>query len=269
MTLATAQAGIAAVLIVFAASELATIAARGGAGAGHLRLIGVAARRIAPALTSPDRLRSRAARAGLLERADDLYCLKAGAALAAALLTLPLVVLTGVRPGIVLIGVFAGAAFVLPDLLLEQRIARRRAQIAQELPAVVDLVAVSVGAGAPVASALEQVATRHGGTLGAELLSVQQAIAAGSPRSEALRALAQRCPHEGVAALVAAIDRSDRHGTQLTAALAAIAVDARRNRARAIHERASRAAPQIQLVIALGLVPATVLIVAAALVASY
>ena len=69
--------------------------------------------------------------------------------------------------------------------------------------------------------------------------------------------------------MVAAIGRADRHGASLGPALAAIATDAREHRARAIREHAAKAAPQIQLVIALGLVPATMLIVAAGLLANF
>ncbi|MCW3050467.1 MAG: hypothetical protein JWO74_4751, partial [Solirubrobacterales bacterium] len=45
----------------------------------------------------------------------------------------------------------------------------------------------------------------------------------------------------------------------------ALAADARARRARALQERAARAAPKIQLVVALLLVPAAMLVVGAAL----
>jgi tight adherence protein C len=71
-----------------------------------------------------------------------------------------------------------------------------------------------------------------------------------------------------VAALVAALRRAERHGAPLGGTLAAQAAEARAAHARRLHEQAARAAPKIQLVVALMLVPAAMLLVAAALVAS-
>lgn len=63
--------------------------------------------------------------------------------------------------------------------------------------------------------------------------------------------------------------RADRHGAPLTPALAALAADARAARARAVREQAAKAAPKIQLVVALLLVPAVMLLVGAALAAAF
>ncbi len=80
--------------------------------------------------------------------------------------------------------------------------------------------------------------------------------------------LAARCPLPELDALAAALRRADRHGAPLAPALRALAADARADRARAVRDRAARGAPKIQLVIALLLVPAILLLVAAALSAS-
>jgi tight adherence protein C len=92
--------------------------------------------------------------------------------------------------------------------------------------------------------------------------------ALGVPRADALKCLARRCPSDGVTALVAAIGRTERHGAPLGPALHALAADARAQRAQRLRDRAARAAPKIQLVVALLLVPATMLLVGAALVAA-
>jgi tight adherence protein C len=64
---------------------------------------------------------------------------------------------------------------------------------------------------------------------------------------------------------VAALQRAERHGAPLGPALAALAADARARRAQALRERAAKAAPKIQLVVALLLVPAVMLLLGAAL----
>ena len=80
-----------------------------------------------------------------------------------------------------------------------------------------------------------------------------------------LEELERRCPARGIPPLTAALRRADRHGAPLAPTLAAQAAEARARRAQAATEAAARAAPQIQLVVALLLVPAVMLLVAAAL----
>jgi tight adherence protein C len=91
-------------------------------------------------------------------------------------------------------------------------------------------------------------------------------MALGATRAEALGALLGRCPVDGVGALAAAIGRSDRHGAPLAPALEALAAEARAQQARELRDGAARAAPKIQLVVALVLVPAVMLLLAAVLV---
>jgi tight adherence protein C len=104
--------------------------------------------------------------------------------------------------------------------------------------------------------------------LATELAAAATIAALGVPRTHALDRLTRRCPSAGVTALAAAIRRTERHGAPLGPALSALAADARAQRAQHLRERAARAAPKIQLVVALLLVPATMLLVAAALAAA-
>ena len=62
------------------------------------------------------------------------------------------------------------------------------------------------------------------------------------------------------------LTRSRRHGAPLGRLLAAQATRARHAQRQRVREQAARAAPKIQLVVALLLVPAVMLLVAAALV---
>jgi tight adherence protein C len=77
-----------------------------------------------------------------------------------------------------------------------------------------------------------------------------------------------RLPLPEIRALVAALDRSRRHGAPVGGTLAAQAREARFALARRIREEAARAGPKIQLVVALLLVPSVLLLVAAALAAA-
>ena len=86
----------------------------------------------------------------------------------------------------------------------------------------------------------------------------------GEPAEAALDGLEARCP--GVGPLVGALRRAERHGAPLAAALAAQAAEARSRRAAQRSETAAKAAPKIQLVVTLLLVPAVLLLLAAALI---
>ena len=141
--------------------------------------------------------------------------------------------------------------------------------MALELPDLLDLLRVALGAGLSLERALAEVARRDRGLLAREWRTAAIEVELGVPRERALAGLAARCPCEGIVPLVRALERGARHGTPLADALAAQAVEARAAHARRLVERAARAAPQIQLVVAVLLVPSVLLLVAAALLASF
>ena len=198
----------------------------------------------------------------------EVMALKCGAAVAAFTAALPAAALLPGRLGPAAIAVAPAGAFVAPDAWLARGTRRRRVAMAAELPEVLDLLHVAVGAGLPALRALGEVGRRRGGPLATELRAAAARAALGVPYAQALDRLAHRCPLEGVAALVAAIGRSERHGAPLAPALHALAADARAERAQRVRERAARAAPKIQLVVALLLVPAVMLLVGACLSAA-
>jgi tight adherence protein C len=198
----------------------------------------------------------------------DVMALKWGAAAAAGLAALPLATVLPGRLGPVALVAAPAAAFLAPDAVIARRARRRAAAISAELADVLDLLHVAVEAGLPPLRALGEVGRRRSGVLPGELGAAAARAALGVPRIDALDRLTLRCPSDGVAALVAAVRRSERHGAPLGPALHALAADARAQRAQRLRERAARAAPKIQLVVALLLVPATMLLVAAALAAA-
>jgi tight adherence protein C len=246
--------------------EQSATGGRGGWG-GAIAALARLGRRVGAPLPAGDlAARIEAAGAPLGLSAPDVTALKAGTALAALLAALALGVALPGRLG--LLGLVAAPAggFLGPDLWLRRHARRRAEAMGAELADVLDLLRVAVEAGLAPVRALSDVGRRHGGQLAGELRAVAERVALGVPREEALQTLARRCPLPHVAALTAALARADRHGAPLAPALHALAADARADRARILQERAARAAPKIQLVVALLLVPSVMLLVAAALV---
>jgi tight adherence protein C len=191
--------------------------------------------------------------------------LKAGAAVAGALSSVLLAAGAPGRLGLALPPAGAAAGFLVLDAWLIVRARRRSHVIAIELPDVLDLLRVALEAGLSPTRALQEVGRRHRGVLAAELSRAAARTGVGVSRADALQQLSRRAPCEGVAALVTVLDRADRLGAPPAEALAALATDARQARGRARAEAAARAAPKIQLVVALLLVPSVMLLVAAAL----
>jgi tight adherence protein C len=274
MTLAVALAAVAGICAAAAIAELAT-APRAARSArprgGHLGGMTILLARIARrAGMRADRreLQARVAAAGspLGLTAADVVALEGAGALAGLLLALPLAAAVPGRLGIALLLCVPAAGFLAPDLALARRARARAARAGEELADVLDLLRVAVEAGLPVGRALAEVGRRCRGLLAAEIGAAALRMQLGATRPEALATLVARCPVDGVAALASAIERADRHGAPLAPALQALAAEARAERARRLRDDAARAAPKIQLVVALVLVPAVMLLVAAVLV---
>ena len=281
MSAALLLAVAAAVLAAAGVVELAgaVVGARGGSPDGRRRgrssrrrllvsrLAALGRRAGAPA-PPPDlahRLDAAGVRSGV--GAADVMAVKCGAAPLGLLLALPLGAALPGRLGPLVLVVAPLAAFLAPDLWLRRRARRRGERMADELADVAELLRVAVEAGLPPSRALAEVGRRHPGLLAAELRAAAARLALGVPYADVLDLLVRHCPADGVGTLAAALRRTERHGAPLGPALASVAADARARRARRIATRAARAAPKIQLVVALLLVPAVLLLVAAALLA--
>lgn len=262
--------------LAFASAALATcglvslLPAHGGGSRGVLALCVSLGRRLRPGVAAPRDLESRIAAAavpgGLGVR--EAMALKLGAAVLGAVCGLPFGAVLPGRLGIVAIAASPAAGFMAPDLWLARRARHRAAAIRRELPAMLDLLRVSVESGLSLGAALGQVGERTRGPLAREWRAVGRECALGVPLSASLAELVRRAPLPEVEALSSALARAARHGAPLAATLEAQARDARLARRRHIQEQAAKAAPKIQLVVALLLVPSVLLLVAAALAAA-
>jgi tight adherence protein C len=157
------------------------------------------------------------------------------------------------------------AAFAAPDFWLARLTKRRLAAAVLALPDMLDLLRVTVEAGMSPARAIGVVGSEFHGTLGSEWKRVAAEIDLGVARDEAFAGLCERLPADEIRSLIESLSRASRHGVPLGRALELQASTARERRRLQVRERAARAGPQIQLVVALMLVPAVLLIVTAGL----
>jgi tight adherence protein C len=235
-------------------------------GLGLLLLLASAGRRVRLAGAPRDlrgRIEAAGRPAGLGVR--EAMAAKVAAALLLGAVSLPLAALAPGRLGLLVVLAAPAAGFLAPDLWLARRAAERARRVRRDLPALLDILRVSVEAGGSLPEALRLVGERSGGPLAREWAAVGRQVALGVPLAEALAGMEERLPLPEIHSLVGSLERARRHGSPLADTLAAQARAARFALARRIRDDAARAGPKIQLVVALLLVPSVLLLVAAAL----
>ena len=261
-----------AVLLVFAAIwELAGGAGeRLGAGArAALGSISAGRTRSFDELAVRLGLAQRIARAGLEGRLDVRAAL-AGKVACACLGFAVAFVATPVLParlGLIAAAALLAAGFLGPDALLERAARRRRERFIASLPDALDMLAVGAASGRNPATVFGEIARGSGGPLAVELAAAVAEIESGTSVRAAIDALRERIPGAEVGALASALERSKAYGSPLAQQLHLQATILRRDARRGVEERAARAAPKIQLVVALVLVPSVLLTLFAALMA--
>jgi tight adherence protein C len=159
------------------------------------------------------------------------------------------------------------AGFLAPEAYAERGARRRRAELVEALPDALDLLAVGAATGRAPVAMFREIATTTKGPLAAELGLTVAEIDTGAPLAVALVRLRERTGAPEIGSLGAALERSQRYGSPLADQLHSQAATLRREERRRVEEHAARAAPKIQLVVALVLVPSALLTIAAALVA--
>jgi len=266
---------VIAILLAFVAAALAVAGAgvlvgerqqRQGGTSIVRRLAALVPARLRPPLDLAARIEAAGSPGGI--GAGEVMALKVGA----AVLAVPFATLSGsVVPGrLGLLFAIGGpaAGFLAPDLWLARRGRERIRATRRDLPPLLDLVRVAVEAGMAPSHALAAVSERSTAPLAHEWGAVAQQVQLGVPLGDALYGLTRRLPAPELRAFAGALSRAARHGAPLSDTLAAQARDARLARRRRIEEEAAKAAPKIQLAVALLLVPSVLLIVAAALAAA-
>ena len=194
-----------------------------------------------------------------------------GARIAAALSSIPVAAMAApvapARSGALVLAGVPAAALLVPDLVLGRLAHARRRRLAAGLVDTLELMAVGAAAGRGARALLVSAAEAASEPLRGELRDAVVRLECGCPTGEVFAGLAERSGGE-LNSLTLLLERSRRVGSPLAGRLHEQAMALREAQARTIAERAARAAPKIQLVVALLLVPSVLLIVAAAVLAN-
>lgn len=170
-------------------------------------------------------------------------------------------------PVLPLAAIPAGAiAWVVPAIAARRRHTRALTAIACDMPEVVDLLVLGVGAGLSVRQALEAVARRSRGPLAVQLRAVTADIERGRRLADALDDLPARAG-DSVRPLVAALTSAERYGAPLGPALDRMADEVRAIRRRRAEEAARRVPIKLLFPLVACILPAFALLTVAPLIA--
>ena len=163
--------------------------------------------------------------------------------------------------------VVIGAGVALPRWRARGDRRRASALVVAELPELVDLFALAIGAGLTVPLAVEAVSRRSNGPTGSALAAAAGRARLGQPLPEALGQVVDEIG-EPARALVGALASTERYGTPLLPELIRVGAEARLIRRRASEIAARRLPVQLLFPLVLCTLPAFALLAVAPLLAS-
>lgn len=155
--------------------------------------------------------------------------------------------------------------FMLPKIVLKRRAGRRRRQVVDELPLMVDLLRLLQGVGLSLDQSLQVIVNDFGSVLpvlSAELEIAQRQFATGRTREQSLNRLALSYDNEDMRAVVRLLVQVDRHGGAVQEPLKQFGDRLREARRAMLRERIGRLAVKMTGVMIVTLLPALMIVTA-------
>ena len=106
--------------------------------------------------------------------------------------------------------------FFLPDILLKNRIIKRKQLLADSLPDAIDMLQMCVSAGLAFPAALSRVAEMQNGPVAEEFARVTAEVQLGESRVDALRAMAERTQEPHISKFVSSMSQVDAFGIPIS-----------------------------------------------------
>ena len=148
-----------------------------------------------------------------------------------------------------------------PSFVLSSRARRRLQEVDDGLPALIDLLVVTLEAGVAFAAALRMAADRLEGPLGEEVRLTIQEQSLGLSTLQALESWLRRCDTPAVRSFVRAMVQGDRLGVSIGQVLRNQAIEMRARHKQVIEERAQKAPIKILFPLVFLIFPAMFLII--------
>ncbi len=167
---------------------------------------------------------------------------------------------------IVAAAVIGALVLVAFDAWIASTARQRRYEILRELPDVLDMVSVAIAAGVGTGAALRLASQSSVGPIALELARADAELWLGVSRRQALADLSARVGLPELRRAVGAVRDGEELGAPLSHVLADQARSIRIAQREEVRMRAATAAPKIQLVVALTMVPAAMMLVLGVLV---
>jgi tight adherence protein C len=212
-----------------------------------------------------EKLPQRLAAAGLKGRLsiEAYVTLRLALVVVAVLASLVVASNNGLAAGpTVLVALLASyASFVVPGFLLSRRATARRERVAEALPDVLDLLAVTVEAGLGLYGAIARLVESTSGTLSEEFALVLTEVRVGESSERALKRMADRVDTPEVTSFVRSLIQSEQLGVSMGQTLRNLADDARRRRRSLAEENAAKAPIKMLFPAALFIFPALFVVI--------
>lgn len=124
------------------------------------------------------------------------------------------------KSDLIFLVIYILVGYLIPDLWLKQKIQKRQRQISRDLPAVIDLMTLCVGAGLNFMLAMDRVVKEFKKCpLTEELSLAWHEIQMGRSRQDSLKGLAQRVGVPEISSFVRTLNQADRMGSPIGEAL--------------------------------------------------
>lgn len=195
--------------------------------------------------------------------AKILFTLLVGGVLALRLTDSPSVT------SVVLAGAFTIVAFLAPDLFLRSLADRRADEITIALPDVLDQLTISVEAGLGFEAALARIVETDSHALAQEFGRMLQDVQLGTPRVDALEAMAKRSQVDDLRTVVLNLRQAEGLGVPLAQTLRTLATEMREKRRFRAEERAYQLPIKMIFPLGLCILPALFIVIIGPAIVSF